>query len=79
MFEKEHRNYDVIEFVVYLLCALCFLGNDFEHSRREIQLCNETLQKHNCLIEEHWSGHNQLDESHKMLTGENSNLKISYY
>ena len=44
--------------------------NDFEHSSHEIQLCNETLQNHNYLIEEHWSGHNQLDESHKMLTGE---------
>ena len=53
--------------------------NDFEHSSQEIQLCNETLQKHNYLIEEHWSGHNQLDESHKMLRGEISNLKLSYY
>ena len=53
--------------------------NDFKHSSQEIQLCNKTLQKHNCLIEEHWSGHNQLDESQKMLRGEISNLKSSYY
>ena len=53
--------------------------NDFKHSSQEIQLRNETLQKHNYLIEEHWSGHNQLDESHKMLTGEISNLTILYY
>ena len=53
--------------------------NDFKHSSQEIQLRNETLQKHNYLIEEHWSGHNQLDESHKMLRGEISNLKLSYY